>query len=279
MQAPREWLQRLAGWDWKWVLPGLSAVALVAYLIAFRFVGIEYEQSAKPDTSEQDRRQESAIAVTGRIDALAPERPETPVEQPILGLVPTAADPQIYAPPGDCGGSEGLKLSPPQAASTMASREATGDEPRDRGAPGAVEGPAKSPPENPMSSEKIPAGVQVLLAKAESALSRNRLTVPAGDNAYGHYRSVLALDPNNARARAGVQRIVRLYRELAKQRLTEADPSGARRYASRGLKISPRDSELLAIKRQASHEAPELLGRIERWFRSGRTDNSLFLDQ
>jgi hypothetical protein len=117
-------------------------------------------------------------------------------------------------------------------------------------------------------------------------MDRNRLTVPAGDNAYGHYRAALRLDPGNPKARAGVQGIVTRYQGLAQQRLRKGDLRGARRFADRGLTISPRDPKLLAIKRKATRpkgvkpdrESPALLARLESWLRSGRSDRSLFLD-
>jgi hypothetical protein len=117
-------------------------------------------------------------------------------------------------------------------------------------------------------------------------MDSNRLTVPAGDNAYGHYRAALRLDPGNPQARAGVRGIVTRYRGLAEQRLRKGDLSGARRFAARGLTISPRDPELLAIKRKATRpkglkperEPPALLARLENWLRSGRSGRSLFLD-
>jgi hypothetical protein len=125
-----------------------------------------------------------------------------------------------------------------------------------------------------------------LLAQAERAMDRNRLTVPAGDNAYGHYRAALRLDPGNPEARAGVRGIVTRYQGLAQQRLRKGDLSGARRFAARGLAISPRDPRLVAIKKKATRpkgvkpeqESPALLARLGSWLSSGRSDHSLFLD-
>jgi hypothetical protein len=129
-------------------------------------------------------------------------------------------------------------------------------------------------------------GVEELLAKAEFALSRNRLTVPPGDNAYSHYRAVLARDPGNAKARNGFQLIVRRYRHLAKQQLNKRDMRQARLLALRGLSISPRDRQLLEIKRQASvgrvaqreNELAAGLDRVVKWLRSGDSNYSAFLD-
>ena len=149
---------------------------------------------------------------------------------------------------------------------------------------------AKMPPGSVVADDQgtqIPAQreVDTLLAKAAGALSRNRLTAPPGDNAHAYYRAVLARDPANAQARTGVQRIVHRYRELAQQRLKRGDLEGARQLTVRGLKISPQDRGLLDIERRAARpaatksnrEVPDVLERLVRWFRSGKT-NGPFLD-
>lgn len=123
--------------------------------------------------------------------------------------------------------------------------------------------------------------------------------VPSDDNAYAYYQEALALDPTNDRALEGVQRIVERYRELARQSLEKGDRADARRLASRGLRLAPRDRDLLAIARRASRRsapraqreaseptapAPEqegpakVAGRIRAWLRSARSDQSHFLD-
>lgn len=125
-----------------------------------------------------------------------------------------------------------------------------------------------------------------LLWKAERAFVANRLTLPADDNAYGHYQAVLTLDPGNPQANAGVQRVLARYRVLARQRLGKGDLGGARRMASRGLAVAPHDPELLAIKRKSTRVAsrrnepsdPPLLTRLEKWFRSGSSRGSHFLE-
>lgn len=55
-----------------------------------------------------------------------------------------------------------------------------------------------------------------LVAKGDLALTKDRLTVPANDNALLHYRQALALDPDNAQAQAGIKRVAKRYRKLAR---------------------------------------------------------------
>jgi general secretion pathway protein A len=94
--------------------------------------------------------------------------------------------------------------------------------------------------------------VAALLNLAKTAMAENKLTVPSDDNAYTHYQAALKLDPENAEAKAGIQRIVRSYGQLANKQLSRGDRKTARLFASRGLKISPRDAQLLALEKQAS---------------------------
>ncbi len=59
--------------------------------------------------------------------------------------------------------------------------------------------------------------VRMLLLNGEYTLSRDQLLTPANDNAYDFFRAVLKLDPNNQRAKGGLQGIVMRYVDLARQ--------------------------------------------------------------
>jgi hypothetical protein len=72
---------------------------------------------------------------------------------------------------------------------------------------------------------------------ADRALAANRLTTPADDNAYDHYRQVLDLDPDHAEAHAGLKRIADRYAAIARRALAANKLSSARLYTSRGLKV------------------------------------------
>jgi hypothetical protein len=54
-------------------------------------------------------------------------------------------------------------------------------------------------------------GIDRLLAQADWAFKRGRYTLPEEDNAFDRYRAVLTLDPNNQRARAGVDSVHMAY--------------------------------------------------------------------
>ncbi len=299
--------QRLGGWDWKWVLAGLSVGALVIYFAAFDFARIDDDRPEPATADEPDRGKAAPIVASGWMDPPVAEGPQMPVALP-PAAASIAAGPEILDQPAEGAGAEEPQLAVVEPGPTSAGLEDASGPPDD------------SLSETPALGQEIPWGtqeaaspvaaetaspdlqapqspeVELLLEKAELALSENRLMAPAGDNAYGYYREVLALDPANGQAQAGVQRIIARYRELAQQSLKKGDRADARRYASRGLTLAPRDRQLLAIQRQASRprvrkaqreapeaaaaqrEKPELLDRIEAWLRSGRNDNSHFLE-
>lgn len=66
------------------------------------------------------------------------------------------------------------------------------------------------------------------LAAAKAALARHALVPPAQDNALGHYRQVLALQPENAEARDGLQKVAtelqtQAYGALAARKVEDAE--------------------------------------------------------
>jgi len=83
-----------------------------------------------------------------------------------------------------------------------------------------------------------------LLQQAEEARSRDRLTQPAGDNAYDYYQQVLVMEPGHAAARSGLAAIARRYTEMAETALDAGDLDRARRLILRGLSVEPGHSGL-----------------------------------
>jgi hypothetical protein len=230
------------------------------------------------------------FAGTADVDKAVRERAETKIE-PHEHVVVLKPDGQAVAPPYRIGETEGRELEMVLSTSGISEFELTYNAQQvllaDRlPADTSTEINITKPPNAAERKGQAARGVEELLAKAEFALSRNRLTVPPGDNAYSHYRAVLARDPGNAKARNGFQLIVRRYRHLAKQQLNKRDMRQARLLALRGLSISPRDRQLLEIKRQASvgrvaqreNELAAGLDRVVKWLRSGDSNYSAFLD-
>lgn len=78
-----------------------------------------------------------------------------------------------------------------------------------------------------------------LLSQAEEARSRDRLTRPAGDNAYDYYQQVLIIEPGHPAARSGLAAIARRYTEMAETALDRNQLTQARQLIRRGLSVEP----------------------------------------
>lgn len=69
--------------------------------------------------------------------------------------------------------------------------------------------------------------VKMLILNGEYTLSQSQLLTPTNDNAYDYFRAALKLDPNNARAKGGLQGIVMRYVDLARQAAARGNYSQA----------------------------------------------------
>ncbi len=69
--------------------------------------------------------------------------------------------------------------------------------------------------------------VKMLVLNGEYTLSQNMLLTPKNDNAYDYFRAALKLDPNNQRAKGGLQGIVMRYVDLARQAAARGNYSQA----------------------------------------------------
>lgn len=72
-----------------------------------------------------------------------------------------------------------------------------------------------------------------LLDQAEEAVADNRLTLPLHDNAYDRYAAVRILEPDNARAKAGLDSILLSYAELTRAALRKGRLNDARQLLDR----------------------------------------------
>ncbi len=96
-----------------------------------------------------------------------------------------------------------------------------------------------------------------LLVVAQEQFQAGKLVVPEGDNAAASYREVLSLDPNNAPASAGLERIVVGYLRLAQGRLEAGALEPALAAVEAGLSVDPRQSALLQLRDRAQAELAE----------------------
>jgi protein TonB len=96
---------------------------------------------------------------------------------------------------------------------------------------------------------------EVLLLRANAALEADRLESPEGDNALDLYRDVLLAQPNDAAARAGLDRATGLVLEQAHAESVAGRADEARRLVRRVLSVDPANP--LGLAMQARLETPE----------------------
>jgi len=92
--------------------------------------------------------------------------------------------------------------------------------------------------------------IEQLLAQAQKQIDQLQLSTPPGDNAQETYRQVLAQDPENQAALAGLREIAARYHELAEQALASSESDKALGYLERGLSIQPDTPALVSLQEQ-----------------------------
>jgi serine/threonine protein kinase len=90
--------------------------------------------------------------------------------------------------------------------------------------------------------------IDSLLRTAEAHLSVGRLVEPTDSSALVVFHAVLELEPTNAVARAGLQRIAERMEAIARERLAAGDMAGAEKAVSQGLEAVPDSSSLLRLQ-------------------------------
>lgn len=86
------------------------------------------------------------------------------------------------------------------------------------------------------------------LAAAEKAMKAERLTTPLQDNAHKYYQMVLAMEPDNAQARVGLQKIADRYVQFIGKAKTEGRINDAKLYLQRAEAVLPDDPKLQSIR-------------------------------
>jgi len=127
----------------------------------------------------------------------------------------------------------------------------------------ATAAPAAIEPAPRAGSERA---LQRLLALAEEAFARGRVTAPPRDNARYYYRRVLESDPGNARASRGLARVAAWYETLAERHRDKGDYVAAADYVALGLEVDPDAARLRALQAELETQARvrELLGLARR---------------
>lgn len=86
---------------------------------------------------------------------------------------------------------------------------------------------------------KAQLALRLLLLNGEYTLAQDQLLTPANDNAYDYFRAALKQDPNNARAKGGLQGIVMRYVDLARQAAARGHYSQAKTMLNNARIVDP----------------------------------------
>ena len=92
-------------------------------------------------------------------------------------------------------------------------------------------------------------GVQRLLEAADRALSQDRLTTPANDNAWQRYLRILDIDPGNADAQAGITAIADRYLSWSIEHARDGSLKRARMYLGKAEEVDPGHPSIPAVAR------------------------------
>jgi hypothetical protein len=96
----------------------------------------------------------------------------------------------------------------------------------------------------------IPTRIQWHLAEAEKNIAAAQLTTPLEHNAFQHYRIVLVLDPGNAEAKAGMNKIIDYYAILIERALKEDRLYRASIYLRRAEAVRPGAPAIKRLRKQ-----------------------------
>lgn len=130
---------------------------------------------------------------------------------------------------------------------------------------GAKPEPVKVAPENTSVIKKETPEqlrVRLLLLNGEYTLSRDQLLTPVNDNAYMYFTEALRLDPDNLRAKGGLQGIVMRYVDLARQAAARGNYGVAKGYLENARKVDP-NNLLIAEVSQGLAEQMAATPRVE----------------
>lgn len=98
----------------------------------------------------------------------------------------------------------------------------------------------------------IPTRINWHLAEAEKNLAEAQLTTPVENNAFQHYRIVLVLDPDNAEAKTGMNKIVEYYAVLITRALNEGRLNRADIYLRRAEAVAQDAPAIMHLRKQAN---------------------------
>lgn len=99
--------------------------------------------------------------------------------------------------------------------------------------------------------------IVVLMSKGDLAFTKDRLSVPANDNAVMYYREVLKLDPYNQPALDGLKHVGQRYRKLAITAHENGNGKQARKYLEQAESVSGVNSKANRKLRETLQTTPQ----------------------
>lgn len=109
-------------------------------------------------------------------------------------------------------------------------------------APAQPATPPPPPPPKPLDAKAQK--IELLLGRADAALSMQALTEPATENAYDLYRAVLIMEPANARGQEGIKKVAEAYPAQVEEAIVGKQYDAALRKLQKGLILFPGNPQL-----------------------------------
>ena len=222
-----------------------------------------------PAMPAPELRDEQAAAQSAEVDPPVPldtlvVAPGEPASDPAM---PNAAELMVEVPARE-GPGDGRR----QAAEPVGEAQPSdsGQAPRQR-AEVTKGGPKRSP------RNADPEHVEALLQLAKKQIDQDRLSYPEGDNALESYRKVLEIDPGNAEAQAGLEKLAQIYLKRAQRHADAGKHQSTLLYVERGLSALPDHIGLQTAKQTALDmiEAKKLFAEAERYYRGNESSRNI----
>lgn len=144
-----------------------------------------------------------------------------------------------------------VQLSIKMGRAEEAEKPAEGQEKKGRAEEGRKEKAAEGKPAA-QAEDQVQVKIADLLARAEEDLKALRLTTPSPGNAWDKYTEVLALDPDNKKAKKGLDRIIAAYVQMAAKAVARDDLAKAEVFLDKAEKVIAGDPRVAKIREEIS---------------------------
>ncbi len=220
-------------------------VGIMAGIIALVAVGVWYGEKNPESLDDQSSTAAAQYPSEDRTEEIL-AMPEAPEDSSMASAITQSSQPE----------SDQISESMPSPASAPVSEPAPEDvtittdlESNKDQQLAATDSPLLQPKHQNVSDKTFDEVlIKSHLAAAEKAMRAVRFTTPQRDNAFKYYQEVLAIDPDNADALSGLQRIVDRYVQFIAKARVEGRLDEARLYLQRAEHVLPDDPKLHRIR-------------------------------